>query len=820
MPAWTSTGHTRLVRQGGRKAVSRLSRLTDSRRWAWTGAYAGRFVVVAATYYLTARLSLRVALVGSVVTPIWPPTGIAVVALLWFGVEVWPAIAVAALLVNAPINSSLAGAALIAVGNTAAPLLAVGLLHASGFRAQLDRLRDALALVFLGALTSMAVSAALGTTALLMDGTISRGDVGSTWALWWAGDATGVLVFAPLLLSLGQVGQLGQLGWRRWLEGTGVIASLALVAWLGFHSQFQDTYLVFPLLIWAAVRFGQLGASLATVTVVGFTVWAAIDEVGPFAHTTLLHRMLMLQTYDAVIALTSFVLAAIMTERVGALARERSNAETLQRSLLPDRLPIIPGVEFASRYRPGGAGLEVGGDWYDVFTLPRERLGLTIGDVVGRGLAAAAAMGQLRTALRAYAIETDSPAAVLQRLSRLVVEFEAAQMATLIYAVLDPDTRTLSFASAGHPPPLLIGPNGSARYLMEARSPPLGVTKAAQAEATVTIDPGSTLVLYTDGLIEGRRGSITESMEALRTAVEGHHGDLDSLCDDRVLQPPRPESSGDDVAVLMVRLLPAPLGDFRVLLPAEPHVVATLRRTVRQWATRSGASDEEAGDLVLAVGEAATNVIEHAYTSTGGQVEVEASIRQGLARIVVRDRGQWRPPRPDGGGRGLLLMQGLVENVDVVSGPRGTEIWLSRRVGRPPARTESASIPVPRPLAESRLHVEVTQLIDDIDLGNSARLYREMLDGMSDDAVGLVVDLSEVRHIDSAGIRMLHKLAGWLAQRRLELRVVVPDASSVRRVLELSCFDAHVPVTSTVESAVSEISHTRGELSASDLVPE
>jgi len=267
VPAWTSTGHTRLVRQGGRKAVSRLSRLTDSRRWAWTGAYAGRFVVVAATYYLTARLSLRVALVGSVVTPIWPPTGIAVVALLWFGVEVWPAIAVAALLVNAPINSSLAGAALIAVGNTAAPLLAVGLLHASGFRAQLDRLRDALALVFLGALTSMAVSAALGTTALLMDGTISRGDVGSTWALWWAGDATGVLVFAPLLLSLGQVGQLGQLGWRRWLEGTGVIASLALVAWLGFHSQFQDTYLVFPLLIWAAVRFGQLGASLATVTV-------------------------------------------------------------------------------------------------------------------------------------------------------------------------------------------------------------------------------------------------------------------------------------------------------------------------------------------------------------------------------------------------------------------------------------------------------------------------------------------------------------------------------------------------------------------------
>jgi anti-anti-sigma factor len=550
------------------------------------------------------------------------------------------------------------------------------------------------------------------------------------------------------------------------------------------------------------------------------TVWAAIDEAGPFAHTTLLHRMLTLQTYDAVTALTSFVLAAIMTERVGALEQEHRNAETLQRSLLPDRLPIIPGVEFASRYLPGGAGLEVGGDWYDVFALPRGRLGLTIGDVVGRGLGAAAAMGQLRTALRAYAIETDSPAAVLQRLSRLVAEFEAAQMATLIYAVVDPDTRTLSFASAGHPPPLLISPDGRASYLMEGRSPPLGVTKGAQAEATLTIRPGSTLVLYTDGLIEGRRGSIVESMEALRTAVEGHHGDLDSLCDDRVLQPPRPESSGDDVALLMVRLLPAPTGDLQLLLPAEPHVVATLRRTVRQWATRSGANDEEAHDLVLAVGEAVTNVIEHAYTSTGGQVEVEAGIRQGLARIVVRDRGQWRPSRADDGGRGLLLMQGLVEKVDVLSGPVGTEIRLYRRVGRAPVRAGPVSIPTPAPLPESRSRVAVTRVIDDIDLDNAMRLYREMLDGMSHDAVGLVVDLSGVWHVDSAGLRMLHKLATWLAQRRLELRVVVPDGSSVRRVLELSSFDARVPVTSTVDAAVSDICRARGGLGASDLVAE
>jgi anti-anti-sigma factor len=791
--------------------------LTDTRQLARMGAYAGRLVVVAVAYYVTARLSLQVALVGSVVTPIWPPTGIAVVALLSFGVRLWPAITLAAFLVNVPINPSLGGAVLIAVGNTAAPLLAVGLLHAVGFRSELDRLRDALALVLLGALTSMALSAGLGTAALVMDGTISHSEVASTWALWWAGDATGVLVFAPLLLSLRRVRELS---WRRWLEATAVIAGLAFVAYFVFHSQYSDTYLVFPLLILAAVRFGQLGASLAAVTVVGMTVWAAIDEAGPFAHTTLLHRMLMLQTYDAVIALTSFVLAAIMTERVGALAREHKNAETLQRSLLPDRLPIIPGVEFASRYLPGGAGLEVGGDWYDVFTLPHGRLGLTIGDVVGRGLAAAATMGQLRTALRAYAIETDSPAAVVQRLSQLVAEFEAAQMATLTYAVLDPDTRTLWFASAGHPPPLLIGPEGKATYLMEGRSAPLGVTKAAQAEAVVTLRPGSTLVLYTDGLIESRRGSIDKSMQALKSAVEGYRGDLDSLCDDRVLQPPRPESSGDDVALLMVRLLPVPTGDLQLLLPAEPQALATLRRAVDQWAAASGASTEEAHDLVVAVSEAVTNVIEHAYTSTGGQVEVEASMWQGLAQIVVRDCGRWRPSRPDEGGRGLRLMQGLVDDVDVASGPGGTEIRLSRRLGRAPAGAGSVSVPDPPAVSESRVRVAVTQLTYDIDLSNATTLYSEMVDGISHDAIGLVVDLSDVRYIDSTGIRILHKLAGWLAQRRQELRVVVPDDSPVRRVLTLSCFDTQLPLTSTVDSAVSEIRRARGGLNASDLVAE
>ena len=165
-------------------------------------------------------------------------------------------------------------------------------------------------------------------------------------------------------------------------------------------------------------------------------------------------------------------------------------------------------------------------------------------------------------------------------------------------------------------------------------------------------------------------------------------------------------------------------------------------------------------------------------------------------------------------------MRELMDNVDVVSGPQGTEIRFCHRVGREPVRSGSVSVTPSAPVPESRLHVEVTQLVDDIDLSNAETLYCEVLDGLSHDAVGLVVDLSEVRHLDSAGIRMLHRLAGQLAQRRLELRVVVPGASSVRRVLELSCFDAHLPLTETVDSALAEINCARGGRSLSDLVAE
>src|SRR5712691_4999549 len=161
-----------------------------------------QLAVVTLAYWLAAIASLRLALVHGQVTPIWPPTGIALVAILVFGRGVWPAIFVAALAVNLPIGPSPLGAAFIAAGNTLAPLVAAELLRLVGFRLELDRLRDAAAIIGLGALVSMSISASVGTSVLVLSGTVSTSDFWPTWAVWWTGDAMGVLLVAPFLLSV------------------------------------------------------------------------------------------------------------------------------------------------------------------------------------------------------------------------------------------------------------------------------------------------------------------------------------------------------------------------------------------------------------------------------------------------------------------------------------------------------------------------------------------------------------------------------------------------------------------------------------------
>jgi integral membrane sensor domain MASE1/anti-sigma regulatory factor (Ser/Thr protein kinase) len=805
------------------------SALPDGRSAAaahpWSSA-AG-VLLVAAAYYAAAKLGLQLALVERNVTPFWPPTGIAVAAFLLLGRSVWPGVALAAFVVNLPISTSGLAAAATAAGNTIAPLVAATLLVRVGLHRQIDRLRDAAALVFVGALLSMSISASVGTGVLAASGLLRPDELPSAWAVWWAGDAMGVLVVTPFALSLAPPwSRPGRPRWRH-LEAAVLFVLTATVSVVAIGADPNLMFLVIPLLGWAAWRFRQRGAAPAALLVVVVAAWAAAKGAGPFDAGTLLEKMLTLQAFNATVTFCSFFFAAMVTERLHAhqeleraaaelegqvrqrtsqlsaanrqlaeaqevahigswewvisqdrvawsdelyrihghppqafpasfeaalaqadaedAARIRANAEialrrgddhdlpdveyritrpdgaervllgrtkvcvgadreplrmvgtvqdvtegrkaeherriaeTLQRSLLPDRLPEVPGMALAARYVPAGADLAVGGDWYDVVELPSGHVGLAIGDVAGHGPRAASTMGQLRMALRAYALEESSPAEVVGRLDRLVSRLLVAEIVTLVYLVLDLDTWTVRYANAGHPPPLVVGPACQTSFLEDGLGSPLGCADLGLlAEGELLLGPESTLLLFTDGLVERRGASIDEGLERLAGLAADCHQDIEGFCD-QLLGSLAEGDPADDVALLAVR--PVPLTGRPLLrLPAEPRVLAPLRLTLRRWLRESDADPQIANDILLACGEVCTNVIQHAYGAKEGPLEISLDVRDGTAEVTVRDQGRWRPAVGTQGGYGLPLIQELMESVELTGGPDGTVVRMRRRV--------------------------------------------------------------------------------------------------------------------------------------------
>jgi len=276
-----------------------------------------RLTLLAVAYWLAARLSLNLALVHGQVTPIWPPTGIALVAFLLIGRRAWPAVAVAAFAVNLPIGPSPLGAAFIAVGNTVAPLVSAELLKRVGFHLELDRLEDAIAIVVIGALGSMTISATIGSFVLALSGAIPWTEFWPTWAVWWTGDAMGVLLVAPFLLSLLARPSGLVLTWRRGLELAGLLLGTALIAYLLFQNRLDLQYLVLPVIMLAAVRFGLRGVAPAALIASGVAIWSAIHGTGPFAGQTLLQKMITLQVFNVSMALASFLFASFVETREG-----------------------------------------------------------------------------------------------------------------------------------------------------------------------------------------------------------------------------------------------------------------------------------------------------------------------------------------------------------------------------------------------------------------------------------------------------------------------------------------------------------------------
>jgi anti-sigma regulatory factor (Ser/Thr protein kinase) len=367
------------------------------------------------------------------------------------------------------------------------------------------------------------------------------------------------------------------------------------------------------------------------------------------------------------------------------LYEHRRLAEALQRSLLPESLPMVPGLEFAARYLPAASAASLGGDWYDVFRLSGGAIGIVIGDVVGHGFAAAALMAQLRTALRAYAFDGHPPGAVVGRLNRLTPHLSAATMTTLSYVVLDPTMHTATVVSAGHLPPLLVGPDGLASYLPIENDVALGVARGARyREQTFQLPEGSSLALFTDGAVEVRGEPLDAGLERLRRVAEGP-GAVDELCARLAGGALHDDEPTDDVAVLVAHLMP--LGDrLRTAWPAEPEALADVRHLLRRWLRRHGADDDETYDITVACQEACANAVEHAYAPGPAGFELEAEHTAGEIRLTVRDRGHWRDSRGTHRGRGLPIMEALMDTVDIEHSPSGTAVQMRRALGaRTPA---------------------------------------------------------------------------------------------------------------------------------------
>lgn len=381
-------------------------------------------------------------------------------------------------------------------------------------------------------------------------------------------------------------------------------------------------------------------------------------------------------------------LLRLAAERVGlAIAharvyeREHRIAETLQRSLLPDHLPTLPGLDVAARYLPAASEAEVGGDWYDVIPMAGGAVGLVMGDVAGKGLAGASMVGRLRSALRAYALEGHDGARVVEQLNRLLwTEAEDSQMATMLYVIVDPAASRVHWVNAGHPAPLMLV-DGEPEFLAGASSVPLGVLPFPTYEqVSAPMLPGSTLLLYTDGLVERPGENIDHGMTELAARVQEAPEDPDGLCDHLLATLVPAGGATDDVAILTLRSLPVS-DHFSAHFPSEPEALAPMRSMLRRWLSHAGASDLEIAEITTACGEAATNAIEHGGTSGGTSFEVSGSRDGRDVEISVRDQGSWRVERTGDHGRGLDLMRTLMDSVGVEPTEEGTIVSLRRRLG-------------------------------------------------------------------------------------------------------------------------------------------
>jgi integral membrane sensor domain MASE1 len=521
--------------------------------------YGARIAIIAAAYYGSAKVGLDLAFATSSVTAVWPPAGIALAAIVLWGPSVWPGIALGALLANAWTGVPLVTVLGITCGNTLEGVVGGYLLRRANFLLSLERVRDVLALVLLAAVGSTVIAATIGVGSLVVGDEVSIDDFGSVWRVWWLGDMGGDLLVAPLLMAAVAYWPFHRLPGRP-IEAVVLAGAVVGLSVYVFSLTTNLAYLVFPLLVWGALRFWQPGAAAASLAVVAVAVYYTANEEGPFIRSNPDDSLLLAQTFFGVAGVTVLLLAAVITERRRAEETIAQIAGALQESLLPSRLPEVPGIDLAARFRPVGAGHQVGGDFYDVFESRDGSWAVVVGDVCGKGPRAAAVTGLARYTLRAAAVYEQRPSRVLTVLNdALRHEHPESELCTAVYARLDSNGRgfRLTCSAGGHPLPLLLRRDGTVEQvgthglvLGAQRDPPL-------VDTTIDIHPADCLLLYTDGLTDAHAPAHTletADVEALLGSCAGlSAGEIAEQVAHAVLDLARSEPR-DDIALVVLRI--------------------------------------------------------------------------------------------------------------------------------------------------------------------------------------------------------------------------------------------------------------------------
>ncbi|MGW2489496.1 SpoIIE family protein phosphatase [Streptomyces sp. NPDC001606] len=485
------------------------------------------------------------------------------------------------------------------------------------------------------------------------------------------------------------------------------VARTGRAVYLSSPEEYQARYPVaWPL----AQHFGRRSWAFLPLTVAGRTMgaWMAAFTY-PVAFTP---------DERAVLTTVARMLAQALS-RAGAEESERALTEGLQRSMLPSLGPGIPGMRVAARYIPTGGGLQVGGDFYDMIPLPSGRFALVIGDVQGHDVRAAGLMGQLRIALRAYAAEGHRPDAVLSRASRFLhgithdthdthdsydtydspdgQEPPEPRFATCLYVEADPETGMLELARAGHPDPAVRMADGTVIMRPTAGGLPLGVDPDADYPTTrFALEPGETMMLCTDGLLETGGHDLESGWRRLRAILEEHQGDAESLADALVQGVHGPSSHHttgpladrreDDIALVLLSRLaetaPAPQVRRTLLSVAQdaPELIAEARRQLREL-LHDWASADQVDSAVLLVSEMVTNVLVHTDSDALLLAEVIGERGGRRLRVTVADAGddlphKRRPGELASSGRGLVLIELLAERWGVNPRGEGKSIWF------------------------------------------------------------------------------------------------------------------------------------------------